>query len=212
ARRPGHHRRRRAARQRDQLRLRRDVHQSLARAACRGTGGDEPGDRWPGVLRLRRLGGQRDRDQDGPPVPARVRAPGQAQGHRAMAELPWQHARHPVPVCPPCLPLSALPAGRDPYLPTLRAVPHLVPPSCSRCPLGHVYPGCGVACADDLERTILMEGPGSVAAFIAEPVIGSTVTAVVPVPGYYRRIREICDAYDVLFIADEVLTRYGPPR
>ena len=82
-------------------------------------------------------------------------------------------------------------------------------PYCYRCPLGHAYPGCGVACADDLERTILMEGPDSIAAFIAEPVIGSTVTGVVPVPEYYRRIREICDAYDVLFIADEVLTGYG---
>jgi adenosylmethionine-8-amino-7-oxononanoate aminotransferase len=66
-----------------------------------------------------------------------------------------------------------------------------------------------VACADDLERTILMEGPDSIAAFIAEPVIGSTVTGVVPVPEYHRRIREICDRYDVLFIADEVLTGYG---
>jgi adenosylmethionine-8-amino-7-oxononanoate aminotransferase len=84
-----------------------------------------------------------------------------------------------------------------------------VPPYCYRCPLGQAYPGCGVACADDLERTIVMEGPDSIAAFIAEPVIGSTVTAVVPVPEYYRRIREICDRYDVLFIADEVLTGYG---
>src|SRR5215468_428348 len=107
------------------------------------------------------------------------------------------------------LSLSGRPAWREPYLPQLMAVPHIVPPYCYRCPLGHVYPGCGVACADDLERMILMEGPDSVAAFIAEPVIGSTVTAVVPVPGYYRRIREICDAYDVLFIADEVLTGYG---
>jgi adenosylmethionine-8-amino-7-oxononanoate aminotransferase len=107
------------------------------------------------------------------------------------------------------LSLSGRPAWREPYLPQLTAVPHIVPPYCYRCPLGHAYPGCGVACADDLERTILMEGPDSVAAFIAEPVIGSTVTAVVPVPEYYRRIREICDAYDVLFIADEVLTGYG---
>jgi adenosylmethionine-8-amino-7-oxononanoate aminotransferase len=66
-----------------------------------------------------------------------------------------------------------------------------------------------VACADDLERMIIMEGPDSIAAFIAEPVIGSTVTAVVPVPEYYQRIRDICDKYDVLFIADEVLTGYG---
>jgi adenosylmethionine-8-amino-7-oxononanoate aminotransferase len=107
------------------------------------------------------------------------------------------------------LSLSGRPSWREPFLPQLTPVPHIVPPYCYRCPLGHTYPGCGVACADDLERTIVMEGPDSVAAFIAEPVIGSTVTGVVPVPGYYQRIREICDAYDVLFIVDEVLTGYG---
>ena len=107
------------------------------------------------------------------------------------------------------LSLSGRPAWREPFLPQLTPVPHIVPPYCYRCPLGHTYPGCGVACADDLERMIIMEGPDSIAAFIAEPVIGSTVTGVVPVPEYYRRIREICDAYDVLFIVDEVLTGYG---
>ncbi len=107
------------------------------------------------------------------------------------------------------LSLSGRPAWREPFLPLLSAVPHIVPPYCYRCPLGHSYPGCGTACADDLERMILLEGPDSIAAFIAEPVIGTTATAVVPVPGYYRRIREICDKYDVLFIADEVLTGYG---
>jgi adenosylmethionine-8-amino-7-oxononanoate aminotransferase len=107
------------------------------------------------------------------------------------------------------LALSGRPAWREPYLPLLPPAPHIVPPYCYRCPLGHSYPACGVACADDLERTILLEGPDSIAAFIAEPVIGSTVTGVVPVPEYYQRIREICDRYDVLFIADEVLTGYG---
>jgi hypothetical protein len=107
------------------------------------------------------------------------------------------------------LSLSGRPSWREPFLPQLTPVPHIVPPYCYRCPLGHSYPGCGVACADDLERMIIMEGPDSIAAFIAEPVIGSTLTGVVPVPGYYQRIREICDQYDVLFIADEVLTGYG---
>ncbi|HXJ24680.1 MAG TPA: aminotransferase class III-fold pyridoxal phosphate-dependent enzyme, partial [Streptosporangiaceae bacterium] len=107
------------------------------------------------------------------------------------------------------LSLSGRPSWREPFLPQLTAVPHIVPPYCYRCPLGHSYPGCGVACADDLERMIVMEGPDSVAAFIAEPVIGSTVTGVVPVPEYYQRIREICDRYEVLFIVDEVLTGYG---
>lgn len=107
------------------------------------------------------------------------------------------------------LSLSGRPAWREPFLPQLSPVPHIVPPYCYRCPLGHSYPGCDVACADDLERTILMEGPGSVAAFIAEPVIGTTITAVTPVPDYYRRVRDICDRYDVLFIADEVMSGYG---
>jgi len=107
------------------------------------------------------------------------------------------------------LSLSGRPAWREPFLPQLMAVPHIVPPYCYRCPLGRTYPACDVACADDLERMIIMEGPDSIAAFIAEPVIGTTVTAVLPVPDYYRRIREICDKYDVLFIADEVMVGYG---
>jgi len=48
-----------------------------------------------------------------------------------------------------------------------------------------------------------------VAVFFAEPVIGTTASAIVPNPEYYRRIREICDKYDVLFVADEVLCGYG---
>ena len=60
-----------------------------------------------------------------------------------------------------------------------------------------------------MERAILQEGPETVSAFIAEPIIGTTVTGVVPVPEYYSKVREICDRYDVLFIVDEVLTGYG---
>ncbi|HWT83661.1 MAG TPA: aminotransferase class III-fold pyridoxal phosphate-dependent enzyme, partial [Candidatus Methylomirabilis sp.] len=49
----------------------------------------------------------------------------------------------------------------------------------------------------------------SIAAFIAEPVIGTSAAGVTPPPEYYPRIREICDKYDVLFIADEVITGVG---
>ncbi len=63
------------------------------------------------------------------------------------------------------------------------------------------------AAADELERAILAEGPDSVALFIAEPVMGGG--AYVPPPGYFKRIREICDKYDVLFAADEVITGFG---
>lgn len=107
------------------------------------------------------------------------------------------------------LSLSGRPAWREPYDPYLMSVPHIDPPYCFRCPYGKTYPNCGVACADDLERTILLEGPDTIAAFIAEPMIGTTLSGVVPVPEYYSRIREICDKYDVLFLADEILSGYG---
>ncbi|QAZ39905.1 aspartate aminotransferase family protein [Methylibium sp. Pch-M] len=63
------------------------------------------------------------------------------------------------------------------------------------------------AAADELERAILAEGPDTVALFIAEPVMGGG--AYVPPAGYFRRIREICDRYDVLFATDEVITGFG---
>jgi adenosylmethionine-8-amino-7-oxononanoate aminotransferase len=60
-----------------------------------------------------------------------------------------------------------------------------------------------------LEHAIRDEGSESVAAFIAEPIGGSSTGAVVPRPDYYKNIRDICDRHDVLFIADEVLTGAG---
>ena len=108
------------------------------------------------------------------------------------------------------LALSGRPSWQRPFAPYLHfPVTRIVPPYCYRCPFGRTYPDCGVACADDLERAILQEGPETVSAFIAEPIIGTTVTGVVPVPEYYSKVREICDRYDVLFIVDEVLTGYG---
>ena len=63
--------------------------------------------------------------------------------------------------------------------------------------------------ADELEAEIERLGPESVAACIAEPVVGATAGAVPPVPGYFKRIREICDAYGVLLIFDEVMCGMG---
>ncbi|MCS7235182.1 MAG: aspartate aminotransferase family protein [Armatimonadota bacterium] len=59
-----------------------------------------------------------------------------------------------------------------------------------------------------LERAILREGPDTVAAFIAEPVIGSG-GLIPPAPDYFPRVREVCDRYEVLFIADEIITGFG---
>ena len=107
------------------------------------------------------------------------------------------------------LSVSGRPSWREPFDPYLIDVGHIQPPYCYRCPLGQTYPGCQVACADELERAILLAGPDTVSAFIAEPIIGTSATGIVPVPEYYKKIRKICDQYDVLFIADEVLCGYG---
>ena len=74
----------------------------------------------------------------------------------------------------------------------------------------HTEPGVslGVAAANKLEEAILREGPGTVAAFIAEPVQGAG-GVIVPPPDYFARIREICDQYEVLLIADDVITGFG---
>ena len=84
---------------------------------------------------------------------------------------------------------------------------HIPPPYPYRAPAsaGTAY---GRAMADELELAILREGPDTVAMFIAEPVMG-VGGVLVPPDDYFHRIREICDAYDVLFAADEVITGFG---
>jgi adenosylmethionine-8-amino-7-oxononanoate aminotransferase len=67
---------------------------------------------------------------------------------------------------------------------------------------------CDLSCADAVEQAIIAEGPETVAALIAEPVHGAG-GVIVPGPGYWPRLREICDRYDVLLIADEVITGFG---
>jgi len=71
---------------------------------------------------------------------------------------------------------------------------------------GDVSPG--IAAADELEQMILREGPGTVAMFLAEPVQGAG-GVIVPPDDYFPRIREICDKYEVLLVADEVITGFG---
>ena len=62
--------------------------------------------------------------------------------------------------------------------------------------------------ADALEAEILRLGPDRVAAVFAEPIIG-TGGVILPAPGYLQRVEQICDQYDVLFVADEVITGFG---
>jgi len=67
----------------------------------------------------------------------------------------------------------------------------------------------GARAADSLEQEILRLGPETVIGFVAETVVGATAGAVPPVPGYFRRIREICDRYGILLILDEVMCGSG---
>ena len=90
--------------------------------------------------------------------------------------------------------------------PMLMPVPHIVPAGCYRCAFGAHYPGCGIMCAADLERTVIQEGAEYISAFICETMVGAAAAAVTPVDEYYPIIRETCDRHDVLWIADEVMT------
>lgn len=107
------------------------------------------------------------------------------------------------------LAISGHEAIREPYLPMM------MPPSrkaattdrlhCSMC-AGAA--GCTLACADDIETSILAEGPESVAAVIIEPVQNAGGCFTAP-EAYFAQVREICDRYGVLLISDEVLTGFG---
>lgn len=110
--------------------------------------------------------------------------------------------------------LAAMSAtGITPYWPMFEPrVPgflHIVAPYPYRF-AGDTRPGetIGQAAARALEEAILHEGPDSVAAFIAEPVQGAG-GVIVPPDDYFPSVREICDRYGVLLIADEVITGFG---
>jgi adenosylmethionine-8-amino-7-oxononanoate aminotransferase len=85
---------------------------------------------------------------------------------------------------------------------------HIEPPYTYRRDGDPNDPDLGKKYAKDLEDAIIREGADTVAAFIAEPVQGAG--GVIPPPnGYFQEVRRICDKYDVLYIADEVITGFG---
>ncbi|MBV8056399.1 MAG: aspartate aminotransferase family protein [Deltaproteobacteria bacterium] len=110
--------------------------------------------------------------------------------------------------------LAALSVGGSPgrradYEHVLLQSPHIGPPYCYRCPWGKTYPGCDIDCAAALEQEIARNGADSIAAFIAEPMMGATAGAVPPVREYWPKLAEICRRYEILLIADEVMTGFG---
>lgn len=104
---------------------------------------------------------------------------------------------------------SGISNRRNIFQPMFVESPHIPPAFCYRCPFEHKYPECNLLCARSLETAIRQQGPDNVAAFIAEPVVGAGLGCVPAPPEYFQAIREICTRYDVLFIADEVMTGWG---
>lgn len=78
--------------------------------------------------------------------------------------------------------------------------------NCYDCPIKHNYPGCGIACVEYIEHMIKNES--DVAAVVVEPVVG-TNGVLVPPKEYMPRLRQICDAHNVLLIDDEVMSGWG---
>jgi adenosylmethionine-8-amino-7-oxononanoate aminotransferase len=94
------------------------------------------------------------------------------------------------------------------HLPLLIDFPHVEAPNCYRC--GETdHKVCGERYAEMLRTAIERAGPEFVAGFVLETVTGATSAAICPPPGYLRRVREICDEYDILMISDEVFTAIG---
>jgi adenosylmethionine-8-amino-7-oxononanoate aminotransferase len=130
---------------------------------------------------------------------------GQPARHRFIARRQSYHGNT----------LGALAAGgnawrKQPFAPLMIETSHIAPCYAYRDRAeGETEQAYGQRVANELEAEILRLGPETVAAFIAEPVVGATLGAVPAVPGYFKRLREICDQYGVLLILDEVMCGMG---
>lgn len=130
---------------------------------------------------------------------------GQPQRHRVIARRQSYHGNT----------LGALATGgnewrRAQFAPMLVETSHISPCYEYRERAeGESLEAYGLRAADELEAEIQRLGPESVMAFVAEPVVGATAGAVPAVPGYLKRIREICDRHGVLLILDEVMCGMG---
>lgn len=97
---------------------------------------------------------------------------------------------------------------RDRYDPLLVRTVAADPPYCYRCPLNKTYPSCALACVAPMER-LLKQRHRELAGVIIEPLVQAAAGMLTAPPGYLTRIRELCNRYQVLLIADEVATGFG---
>ncbi len=116
------------------------------------------------------------------------------------------HAYHGVTMG--ALSVQGIAENRIEFEPLLPGVVHVAAPYRNHCGMHPESSVCTFACARAVEEAILTQGADSVAAFIAEPVQAAG-GVILPPSDYLRQVREICRRYDVLFIADEVVTGFG---
>ena len=101
--------------------------------------------------------------------------------------------------------------GHKSWRPIASQVPgivHAPAPYCYRCPLKLEYPSCGVACADDVEDIINTTTTGSIAAFMAETILG-VGGFIIPPKEYFPKVAEIARRHGGIFISDEVQAAWG---
>jgi len=106
------------------------------------------------------------------------------------------------------LSLTGVPSIKTPFEPLMPGAIKVQTPYRYRCNDCIGQSACTLRCADDLALRIEMEGPDTVAAVFMEPV-QNTGGAFTPPEGYWKRVREICDEYDVLLVSDEVISAFG---
>lgn len=107
------------------------------------------------------------------------------------------------------LSMSGHDARRVDYGSLLHSFPVVPPAYCYRCPWGLDPNTCHLECANAWESAIVEAGSDTVAAVIAEPIVGAAGGVLMPPRSYFRQLRKICDQYDVLMIMDEVITGLG---
>ena len=99
---------------------------------------------------------------------------------------------------------------RHRFAPLVPDVTHVPYPYCYRCPFHLEHPACDLYCVRYIEETVFQTfcPPREVAALFAEPIQGEG-GYVVPPPGYFDRVRELCDRYGILLVMDEIQSGMG---
>ena len=97
---------------------------------------------------------------------------------------------------------------RQPHEALIPDVVHMQDPYCYRCPFGQAIESCRRECIDHVQQTIELEGPDRIAAIVLEGVTGSN-GIILPPEEYWPAIREMCDHYGILLVADEVMSGFG---